>query len=59
MNSTRLKLRNVVSALALVVAFSLSASAQAVDQAALDALMNEAMKHWQTPGSAVAVVRGK
>jgi hypothetical protein len=39
MNLTGLKLRNVVLALAVVLALSLSASAQAVDQAALDALM--------------------
>ncbi len=58
MNSTWMKLHNAVLALAVVVALSLSASAQAVDQAALDALMNEAMKHWQAPGSAVVVVRG-
>src|SRR5512145_2266794 len=58
LNALGLKLRNVFLALAVVVALSLSASAQAVDQAALDALINEAMKHWQTPGSAVVVVRG-
>jgi CubicO group peptidase (beta-lactamase class C family) len=58
MNLTGLKLRNVVLALAVVLALSLSASAQAVDQAALDALMSESMKHWQAPGSAVVVVRG-
>lgn len=58
MNLTGLKLRNVFSALAVVLALSLSASAQAVDQAALDALMSKAMKHWQAPGSAVVVVRG-
>lgn len=44
--------------LIVAVALSLPASAQAVDQAALDALMNEAMKYWQAPGSAVVVVRG-
>ena len=37
---------------------SVAASAQAVDQGALDALMNEAMKYWQTPGAAMVVVRG-
>ncbi len=58
MNSTRMNLRNVVLALAIAVTLSMSVLAQAVDQAALDALMNEAMKHWQTPGSAVVVVRG-
>src|SRR5262245_865461 len=58
MNSRRMNLRNIVLPLAVVVLLSVSASAQAVDQAALDALMNEAMKHWQTPGSAVVVVRG-
>ncbi len=58
MNLTGLKIRKVVLALAAVLTLSLSASAQAVDQAALDALMSEAMKHWQTPGSAVVVVRG-
>jgi len=57
MNSTWMKLRNVVS-VAAAVALSLSVSAQAVDPAALDALMNEAMKYWQAPGSAVVVVRG-
>src|SRR5262245_23919299 len=58
MNSRRMNLRNIVLPLAVVVLLSVSASAQAVDQAALDALMNEAMRHWQTPGSAVVVVRG-
>jgi CubicO group peptidase (beta-lactamase class C family) len=58
MNLIGLKLRNVVLALAATLALSLSASAQAVDQAALDALISEAMKHWQVPGSAVVVVRG-
>ncbi|MGE0129794.1 MAG: serine hydrolase [Blastocatellales bacterium] len=42
----------------IAVALALSASAQAVDQAALDVVMNEAMKYWQAPGSAVVVVRG-
>jgi CubicO group peptidase (beta-lactamase class C family) len=32
--------------------------AQAVDQAALDAVMSDAMKSWQTPGAAIVVVRG-
>src|SRR5262245_28425018 len=58
MNSTRVKLHSLILALAVAVAVSTSALAQAVDQAALDALMNEAMRHWQTPGSAVVVVRG-
>jgi len=53
-----MNLRNIVLPLAVVVLFSISASAQAVDQAALDALMNEAMKQWQAPGSAVVIVRG-
>src|SRR5215510_15736192 len=58
MNSIRMNLRNIVLPLAVVVLLSISASAQAVDQAALDALMNEAMKHWRAPGSAVVIVRG-
>src|SRR5262245_16705786 len=58
MNSRRMNLRHLASSFMITIALSLSASAQAVDQAALDALMNEAMKHWETPGSAVVVVRG-
>ncbi len=62
MNSKLMKLRQLFFTLAVAVALSLSASAQAVDQAApapaLDALMSEAMKYWQAPGSAVVVVRG-
>ncbi|HKQ78155.1 MAG TPA: serine hydrolase [Blastocatellia bacterium] len=53
-----MKLRHLVSSFIITIALSLSASAQTADRAALDALMNEAMKHWQTPGSAVVVVRG-
>jgi hypothetical protein len=51
-------LRHLVDSFIVAVALSLSASAHAVDQAALDALLNEAMKHWQAPGSSVVVVRG-
>ena len=58
MNSKRMRLRDIILALAVAVALSLSASAQAIDQSALDALMNEAMKYWQTTGSAVVAVRG-
>ncbi|MGH9751387.1 MAG: serine hydrolase [Blastocatellia bacterium] len=53
-----MKLRHLISSFIFAIALSLSVSAQAVDQAALDALVSEAMKHWQTPGSAVIVVRG-
>ncbi len=42
----------------ILFGFSSVSFAQAVDQAALDALMNEAMKYWQTPGAVVVVVRG-
>jgi CubicO group peptidase (beta-lactamase class C family) len=42
----------------ILFAFGSSSFAQAVDQSALDALMNEAMKHWQTPGAAIVIVRG-
>lgn len=33
------------------------AFAQAVDQAALDQVMNQALGHWQTPGAAIVVVK--
>jgi CubicO group peptidase (beta-lactamase class C family) len=58
MKSIRMKFPRIVFALAIVVAFSLSAWAQSTDQAALDAALNEAMKYWQTPGAAVVIVRG-
>ncbi len=50
--------RSLYAILLLVLAFC-SSVAQAVDQAAsLDALMNEAMSFWKTPGAAIVVVRG-
>src|SRR5215470_18888241 len=58
MNLKRMTLSRIVVALTIAAAVSLSAAAQSVDQAALDAVMNDAMKYWQTPGSAVVVVRG-
>src|SRR5215510_12139006 len=58
MNSQCLRFSNILLALAISVVVSTTALAQSVDQAALDALMNEAMKHWQTPGASVVVVRG-
>lgn len=53
----RLKI-SIGLSLLLTIALSSLVFSQAIDQAALDAAMNEAMKHWQTPGSAVVVVRG-
>ncbi len=50
--------QNFCSALFIIIGSFSSVFAQAVDQAALDTLMNEAMKHWQTPGAAIVVVRG-
>jgi CubicO group peptidase (beta-lactamase class C family) len=46
--------------IALLILFAICSSsfAQAVDQAALDALMNEAMNYWKTPGAAIVIVRG-
>jgi CubicO group peptidase (beta-lactamase class C family) len=35
-----------------------SSSAQTVDQAGLDAILNEAMTYWRTPGAAMVVVKG-
>ncbi|MGH9834143.1 MAG: serine hydrolase [Blastocatellia bacterium] len=58
MNSIPMKFRHVIFSVIVALTLSFSAFAQAVDQSALDALMNEAMKHWQTPGAAVVVVRG-
>lgn len=45
---------------AVWIVFSLVfvSQAQTIDASALDAIVNEAMKHWQTPGAAVIVVRG-
>ena len=52
--------KSLLAVLLLVFAFSSLAHAQAVDPAIaqLDAVMNEALKFWQTPGAAVVVVRG-
>ena len=38
--------------------FHAQAAAQAIDSAAVDALVQDAMKSWQVPGAAVAIVRG-
>ena len=54
--------KSLLAVLLLVFAFSSLAYAQTVDQAAsiaqLDAVMNESLKFWQTPGAAVVVIRG-
>lgn len=49
--------RSFAALVFILFAISL-ASAQALEQAALDAAMTEAMTFWQTPGAAVVVVRG-
>src|SRR5689334_10207594 len=58
MKSTWVKVPRIVFAMAIVVAIAVSARAQTTDQAALDAVLNDAMKYWQTPGAAVVIVRG-
>ncbi|MGH9840130.1 MAG: serine hydrolase domain-containing protein, partial [Blastocatellia bacterium] len=50
--------KSLLAVLQVALVFSSLAYAQGVDQAALDSIMNEAMKFWQTPGASVVVVRG-
>jgi CubicO group peptidase (beta-lactamase class C family) len=52
------RLISLPAVFALMAFASLTSFAQAVDPAALDALMESAMKHWAPPGAAVVVVRG-
>jgi len=44
--------------LSLAPALPAAAPAQSVDATAFDAVVQEALKAWQVPGSAVAMVRG-
>jgi CubicO group peptidase (beta-lactamase class C family) len=47
------------SALLLMALISAAARAESPDPAAIDALVDEALKAWQVPGAAVAVVHGE
>jgi CubicO group peptidase (beta-lactamase class C family) len=44
--------------LSLAPALPAAAAAQTADAAAVDAIVQEALKAWQVPGAAVAIVRG-
>ena len=48
----------VLKRIFLLLAWAVVASAQSVDSAALDALVDRTLKAWEVPGAAVAVVRG-
>jgi CubicO group peptidase (beta-lactamase class C family) len=48
----------IFASILFVFSFVAFSQAQSIDASALDAIVNEAMKHWQTPGAAVVIVRG-
>src|SRR5262245_4478229 len=50
--------RRELFAVLLIVALFSPALSQAFDQVALDAVMDDAMAYWHTPGAAIVVVRG-
>lgn len=54
MSQKRLWLNTALLVLCLLVSV---ASAQWIDTPGIDKLMDEAMKHWQTPGAAIAVIK--
>ncbi|MDX2032600.1 MAG: serine hydrolase [Blastocatellia bacterium] len=51
-------LRRMSFVLLLMLFFAAPLRAQAVDAAAIDAIAEEAMKYWRTPGAAIVIVRG-
>jgi CubicO group peptidase (beta-lactamase class C family) len=58
MKSFSQMLRSALAVLVIALACQWAALAQAVDSAAIDKLMQNAMKEWQVPGTALAIVRG-
>lgn len=52
------RIRYFALALALLLPLSSTSQAQSLDAAAIDAIIQEAMKAWQVPGAAVVIVKG-
>lgn len=51
--------KSALGAVFCLFALVVAGRAQAVDQAALDRIMSEALKSWDVPGAAIVVVRGE
>ncbi len=54
----KLAMRTLFFVLFLALAAAASVRAQAIDAAAVDAIAEEAMKYWRTPGAEIVIVRG-
>jgi CubicO group peptidase (beta-lactamase class C family) len=52
------KLRKSFSILLIVLCLQVAAPAQSLDTSSIDKLVEDAMKAWQVPGAAVAIVQG-
>jgi CubicO group peptidase (beta-lactamase class C family) len=51
-------LRHAIVAFVIALTLQTAASAQTIDAAAIDRIMEEALKVWEVPGASVAIVRG-